>query len=222
MTHGRRHLHPLLKLLLELGPLGAFFAGTFWPAAFAPLMALIASPEILADERIGIFTGTAVFMVATLTALAVHYWLVKKLPIMPLVSGVVVLVFGTLTLVLHNAVFIKLKPTIVNSLFGAILLGGLLFGRSLLTVVLDSVFELTEEGWRKLTFRWGVFFFFLAVLNEIVWRTQSDAFWVSFKAWGIMPVTLVFALAQTPLMMRYAVPEGAAEEEPKESASLIE
>jgi intracellular septation protein len=216
------HLNPLLKLLLELGPLGIFFVGNFWPAAFAPIMRLIVSPDILASERVGIFTATAMFMPATVIALVVHYWLVKKLPIMPLVSGVVVLVFGSLTLLLHNDVFIKLKPTIVNSLFGAVLLGGLAFGRPLLSVVLDSVFELTQEGWRKLTFRWGVFFFCLAALNEVIWRTQTTDFWVSFKAWGIMPITLVFALAQTPLMMRYAKPEGAPEEPQTRSTSLIE
>jgi intracellular septation protein len=223
MTRQRQpHLNPLLKLLLELGPLGIFFAGNFWPTAFTPLMRLIVSPEMLASERVGIFTATALFMPATVVALVVHYWLVKKLPIMPLVSGVVVLVFGSLTLLLHNDVFIKLKPTIVNSMFGAVLLGGLAFGRPLLSVVLDSVFELTQEGWRKLTFRWGVFFFCLAALNEVIWRTQTTDFWVSFKAWGIMPLTLIFALAQTPLMMRYAKPEGTPEEPQTRSTSLIE
>ena len=122
---------------------------------------------------------------------------------MPMVSGVVVLVFGGLTLALQNDVFIKLKPTIVNTLFGVVLLGGLYFRRNLLQVVLDSVFELTDEGWRKLTFRWALFFFALAALNEIVWRTQTTDFWVSFKVLGIMPLTIVFALAQTPLLMRY-------------------
>ncbi|MFO7308784.1 MAG: septation protein A, partial [Pseudomonadota bacterium] len=122
----------------------------------------------------------------------------------PLVSGIVVLVFGTLTLVLHDELFIKLKPTIVNTLFGVVLLGGLAFGKSLLGFVLDSVFELDAEGWRKLTLRWGLFFLFLAVLNEVVWRTQSTDFWVSFKVFGVMPITLAFALAQTPLIMRHS------------------
>jgi intracellular septation protein len=97
----------------------------------------------------------------------------------------------------------------VNTLFGLVLLGGLLFGRPLLALVLDSVLSLTEEGWRKLTFRWGLFFLFLAVLNEVVWRTQSTDFWVGFKVFGIMPLTLLFALAQTPLLMRH---EAKAEE----------
>ena len=136
-------------------------------------------------------------------ALGVHYALVRKLPIMPLVSGAVVVVFGGLTLALQDEQFIKLKPTIVNSMFGLVLLGGLWLGRPLLAVVLDSMFDLTDEGWRKLTLRWALFFFVLAALNEIVWRTQSTDFWVSFKVFGIMPLTIAFALAQTPLLMRY-------------------
>ena len=127
----------------------------------------------------------------------------RKLPMMPLVSGVFVVVFGGLTLFLQDELFIKLKPTIVNTLFGAILLVGLYFRKSLLTVVLDSVFQLTEEGWRKLTFRWAIFFFVLAIINEVVWRTQTTDFWVSFKVFGIMPITLAFAIAQTPLIMRH-------------------
>jgi intracellular septation protein A len=118
-------------------------------------------------------------------------------------EGVVVLVFGGLTLALQNEVFIKLKPTIVNAMFGMVLLGGLYFRKPLLAIVLDSMFELTEEGWRKLTFRWALFFFALAALNEIVWRTQTTDFWVSFKVFGIMPLTIVFALAQTPLLLRH-------------------
>ena len=181
-------LHPALKLVLELGPLVLFF---------------------LANQRAGIFAATAIFIGATLAALAAHYALVRKLPIMPVVSGVVVVVFGGLTLALNDELFIKLKPTIVNALFGTVLLGGLAFGRPLLAVVLDSMFRLDPEGWRKLTLRWALFFFFLAVVNEIVWRTQTTDFWVSFKVFGIMPITLAFALAQTPLLMRHALPDEA-------------
>ena len=188
---GARPINPLLKLALEVGPLVIFFLANAYSDRFG----------IAQDRRI--FAATAVFILATIVALAVHYALVRKLPIMPLVSGAVVVVFGGLTLWLDDELFIKLKPTIVNTLFGLVLLAGLFFGKPLLAVVLDSVFELTEEGWRKLTFRWGVFFFFLAALNELVWRTQSDNFWVSFKVFGIMPLTVVFALAQTPLLMRY-------------------
>jgi intracellular septation protein len=187
----RPALHPIAKLALELGPLVLFF---------------------LANQRAGIFTATALFLAATLIALAIHYALVRKLPIMPLVSGVVVVVFGGLTLALQDELFIKLKPTIVNTLFGVVLLGGLFFGKSLLALVLDSVLDLTEEGWRKLTFRWALFFFALAILNEIVWRTQTTDFWVSFKVFGIMPLTLAFAFAQTPLLLKYEKrKEGAAD-----------
>jgi intracellular septation protein len=212
MTAAASHppLNPLLKLALELGPLGIFFLANARPALFAPSLALVVPEGLLSGERAGIFAATAVFMAATLLALAMHYWLVRKLPIMPLVSGAVVLVFGTLTIALHDEFFIKLKPTIVNMLFGTVLVGGLLFGKSLLSLVLDSVFQLTAEGWRKLTLRWGLFFFFLAALNEIVWRTQSTDFWVSFKVFGIMPITLLFALSQTPLLMRHGLSEADA------------
>jgi intracellular septation protein len=177
-----RSLNPILKLALEVGPLVVFF---------------------LANQRAGIFAATGLFMGAVLVSLVVSYVLTRHLPVMPMVSAVVVLVFGGLTLWLHDEQFIKLKPTIVNSLFGAALLGGLALGRPLLPLVLDTVFQLTDEGWRKLSFRWGLFFFVLAALNEVVWRTQTTDVWVNFKVFGIMPLTLVFALAQTPLILRH-------------------
>ncbi|HEX2509071.1 MAG TPA: septation protein A [Microvirga sp.] len=188
-------LHPLLKLGLELGPLVLFFLANGFADRFG-----------FADNR-RIFVATGLFIAATVLSLAIHYALVRKLPIMPLVSGVVVVVFGGLTLVLQDEVFIKLKPTIVNSLFGLALLGGLYLRKPLLVIVLDSMFDLTDEGWRKLTLRWALFFFVLAALNEIVWRTQTTDFWVSFKVFGIMPLTILFALAQTPLLMRYEAGE---------------
>jgi len=190
MTEQKR-LPPLLKLVLELGPLVLFFLTNAYADRFGYA------------EHQRIFAATALFVVATVAALTVNYALVRKLPVMPMVSGVVVVVFGGLTLALQNEIFIKLKPTIVNTMFGLILLGGLYFRKPLLEIVLDSVFELTEEGWRKLTFRWALFFFALAVLNEIVWRTQTTDFWVSFKVFGIMPLTILFALAQTPLLLRH-------------------
>jgi len=186
-----RHLPPLLKLALEMGPLVLFFLGNAYAERFG----------IAADRKL--FVATGVFVAATVTALAIHYVLVRRLPVMPLVSGVVVVVFGGLTLYLQDKTFIMVKPTIVNTLFGVVLLGGLAFGKPLLAVVLDSMFSLTEEGWRKLTFRWGLFFLALAVLNEVIWRTQTEDFWVNFKVFGIMPITVVFALAQTPLLTRY-------------------
>jgi intracellular septation protein len=190
MTQQKR-LPPLLKLALELGPLVLFFLTNAYADRFG-----------YADNQ-RIYAATGLFVIATIVALAVNYALIRKLPIMPMVSAVVVVVFGGLTLALQNDVFIKLKPTIVNTMFGLILLGGLYFRKPLLAIVLDSMFELTEEGWRKLTFRWALFFFALAILNEIVWRTQTTDFWVSFKVFGIMPLTILFALAQTPLLLRH-------------------
>lgn len=180
--------HDWRKLVLELGPLGVFFAVN---AVFG--------------KSHGLYPATAALMVATLVALAVSWKMMHRLPIMPVVSGVVVVVFGTLTLVLQDELFIKLKPTIVNSLFGTVLLGGLLFGRSLLGVVFDSVFDLDAEGWRKLTLRWGLFFFVLAGLNEVVWRGFSTDAWVTFKVFGIMPLTFLFAIAQVPLIQRHSI-----------------
>lgn len=190
MTEPKR-LNPLLKLVLELGPLVLFFLANAYADRFG----------FAQDRRI--YAATGLFIAATLIALAINYALVRKLPIMPMISGVVVVVFGGLTLALQNDVFIKLKPTIVNAMFGFILLGGLYFRKPLLAIVLDSVFELTDEGWRKLTLRWALFFLVLAALNEVVWRTQTTDFWVSFKVFGIMPLTLAFALSQTPLLLRH-------------------
>lgn len=184
--------NPLIKLGLELGPLVLFF---------------------FANARWGIFAATAAFMAAMAVSLILSWMLTRRLAIMPLVTGVVVAVFGTLTLVLHDDTFIKMKPTIVNTLFGVALLAGLAFGKSLLGYVFDSAFRLDAEGWRKLTWRWGLFFLLLAVLNEVVWRTQTTDFWVAFKVWGIMPITLLFSAAQLPLITRHALPTpGEAEE----------
>jgi intracellular septation protein len=180
----KQQLNPFLKLVFDLGPLALFF---------------------FANSRYGIFVATGTFMVAVLAALAASYVLTRHLPIMPVVTAIVVLVFGGLTLILHNDLFIKLKPTIIYVLFGAVLLGGLFFGKSFLGVVFDSLFHLTEEGWRKLTLRWALFFFALAVLNEIVWRSTSTDVWVNFKVFGVMPLTLVFGALQYPLLKKYAV-----------------
>lgn len=189
----RRELPPLLKLVAELGPLAVFF---------------------VFNARTDLFTATAAFMVATVAALTLSFALVRRVPVMPLVSGVVVVVFGGLTLLLHDEVFIKLKPTIVNALFAAILLGGLAIDRSPLALVLGTVIRLDAAGWRALTLRWGLFFVAMAVTNEVVWRTFSTDAWVSFKVFGVMPITILFALAQVPLMQRHALPEAASPQEP--------
>ena len=177
-------LNPFLKLAFDLGPLALFF---------------------FANSRYGIFVATGTFMVAVLAALAASYVLTRHLPIMPVVTAIIVLVFGGLTLILHNDLFIKIKPTIIYVLFGGVLLGGLLFGKSFLGVVFDSLFHLTEEGWRKLTLRWALFFFVLAVLNEIVWRNTSTDVWVNFKVFGVVPLTLIFGALQYPLLKKYTV-----------------
>ena len=182
-------INPFLKIALDLGPLVLFF---------------------IANSRLGIFGATAVFMIATVLALAIGYLLTRHIPIMPLVSAIIVLVFGSLTLYLQDDTFIKIKPTIIYVMFGAILLGGQIMGKPLLATVFDQVFHLNSEGWRKLTIRWAVFFFALAVLNEIVWRTQSTDLWVKFKTFGFLPLTLLFALAQAPLIMRYESKEDPA------------
>ena len=158
---------------------------------------------VATGERAGIFVATAVFMVAILVALAASYALTRRLPVMALVSAFVVVVFGGLTLILQDELFIKLKPTIIYLLFAGTLFGGILFRKPLLALVFDQMFHLTEEGWRKLTVRWALFFLALAVLNEIVWRTQSTDFWVAFKAFGVLPLTFVFAMLQYPLLTKY-------------------
>ncbi|MFN3764584.1 MAG: septation protein A [Aliihoeflea sp.] len=194
-------INPLLKFALELGPLLVFFFANLrgeWLIDTFPALGSIGDP---------IFLATFLFMVATAVALAVSWALTRTLPMMPLVSGVVVLVFGALTLYLQDEIFIKMKPTIVNGLFAAVLLGGLMFGKSLLGYVFEAAFRLDAEGWRKLTLRWGVFFVFLAILNEVVWRNFSTDFWVAFKVWGTMPITIAFTLSQMPLIMRHSLPE---------------
>jgi intracellular septation protein len=184
-------MKPGVKLLVEMGPLLTFFIGN-WLG--------------------GIFWGTGVFMVATSLALAVSWALTRRLAMVPLISAVFVASFGGLTLWLHSDLFIKVKVTLINALFGVILLGGLAFGRSYLKLVMGEALKLPEAAWRTLTLRWGVFFFCLAALNEIVWRNVSTDAWVNFKVFGLLPITLVFALANAPFMAKHA-----AEDEPKSS-----
>ena len=207
MNAKKPQLNPLLKLVLDLGPLVLFFLANSRPALFLPLVSPLLPADVASGERVGIFVATAVFMAAVVIALAISYAMTRHLPVMPLVTAVVVLVFGSLTLVLHDELFIKLKPTIIYLLFGGVLLGGLALGKPVLGVVFDSVFHLTEEGWRRLTLRWALFFLALAVLNEIVWRTQSTDFWVNFKVFGVVPLTFLFAALQYPLLTKYEAPE---------------
>jgi intracellular septation protein len=196
-------LNPWLKLALDLGPLLLFFYANSKPALFEPWLAPIIPEAIATGERAGIFVATAVFMVAIVAALVISYVLTRHLPVMAMVSAVVVVVFGGLTLLLQNETFIKLKPTIIYLLFAGTLFGGLVFRKPLLATVFDQVFHLTDEGWRRLTVRWALFFLALAALNEIVWRTQSTDTWVAFKVFGVMPLTFVFAALQYPLLTKY-------------------
>ena len=189
----------IVKLALELGPLVVFFIvnakGEDMLATWPVLTQWFTQPVIFA---------TAVFMVAMVISLALSWLLLRRVAVMPLVTGAVVLVFGGLTLYFQDPLFIKMKPTITNTLFGTVLLGGLLFGQSLLKYVFGEVYKLEPKGWHILTLRWGLFFMFLAVLNEVVWRTQSTDFWVAFKVWATMPITIVFATLQLPVLTKSA------------------
>jgi intracellular septation protein len=179
------------RLLLDLGPLIVFFAGF---------------------KYLGIFGATAAFMAAVLISLCVGFVLEKRLSPMPLFTALLVLIFGGLTLYLKNDIFIKMKPTVLYAFFGATLIGGLSFKRLFIKYVFAQAFELDETGWRQLTWRWGIFFLALAVLNELVWRNASTAAWVSFKVWGIIPLIFLFALAQTPFVMKHHIePEKTAD-----------
>src|SRR5262249_61350207 len=180
---------------------------------FGPLLGLFLPAGLLNGPTVGTSPATAVFIPAVLIALAIGYAKTRHLPVMPVVTAVVVVVFGGATLILQDEHFIKLKPTIIYVLFAGVLLGGLAFRKPLLGMVFDAVFNLTEEGWRKLTLRWAVFFLVLAVLNEIGWRTQSTDFWVTFKVFGVVPLTFIFAALQYPLLQKYAVPEEAEAKE---------
>jgi intracellular septation protein len=182
--------HPLFKLATEVGPLMVFF---------------------VANAKFDLFVATAAFMAAIVASIVVSYMVMRHVPLMAIVSGVIVLVFGTLTLVLHDETFIKMKPTIIYGLFGLILGGGLLFHKSFIAIMFDQMFNLTAPGWRALTLRWTLFFAAMAVLNEIIWRTQSTDFWVAFKAFGVLPITAVFAMLQMPLINRYSVAPATAE-----------
>ncbi|WP_375652544.1 septation protein A [Bartonella sp. MR110HLJHH] len=191
-------LSPTIKFLLEMGPLVAFFFANYkgeW---------LIKNIGFFQNFSKPIFPATAIFMIAIIISLSLSWILARQIPIMPLLSGIFVLVFGFLTLWLHNDTFIKMKPTIINSLFALILFGGMCFKKPLLRYALDSTLKLDDLGWQKLTYRWAFFFVFLALLNEIIWRNFSDNFWTSFKVFGVMPLTVLFMLTQMPIIMKHS------------------
>jgi intracellular septation protein len=178
----RKTLNPALKFTLELGPLALFFL-SYW--------------------KFGIFVATGVLMTAVVATLAVSYAMLRRIPIMPLVTAVIVVIFSSFTLLYHDETIIKIKPTVLYILFAGALFYGIAFKKPMLKILFDGALHLTEEGWRKLTWRWAVFFLCLAVLNEIVWRTQTEAFWVGFKSFGVIPLIVMFAISQAPLMARY-------------------
>jgi intracellular septation protein len=180
----------LLKLALELGPLAVFF---------------------VASNKLSVADATAIFMVATVVSLVASKLLLKKIPIMPLVTGVIVLVFGAFTWLLDDPVYIQLKPTIVNLLFASALATGLLFQRSLIKIALGEVIRLRDEGWRKLTVRYIGFFIFLAALNEFIRYNYPFEFWAGFKLFGVIPISMIFMMAQIGLLQKYQIPDDTAD-----------
>lgn len=183
--NGKSKENPALRLALDLGPLLIFFG---------------------VNALYGIFAATGVFMVTIVAALVASRILTGKFAKMPMVTAVLVLVFGGLTIYLQDETFIKIKPTIIYILFASVLLGGLAVKRIFLETVLGEAFQLSHTGWRLLTYRWAGFFIFLALTNEAVWRTVSTDTWVSFKVFGLLPLTLFFAVMQTGFLQKHAQP----------------
>jgi len=181
-----RQMTPGLKMLIEFGPLIAFFLANYWG---------------------GIFVATMVIMATTPVALLVSWLITRKISLMPVITMVLVAVFGGLTLYLQDETFIKIKVTIINLMFSGILLGGLFFKKSLLMFVFGEAMNLDEQGWKKITLNWGLFFMLLAVINELVWRNVSTDTWVTYKTFGMLPITFIFALSQFPIIQKHMIEE---------------
>ena len=177
-------MKPIYKILIDIGPLAVFF---------------------IFYTRSGLQASILPLMIATVIAVLFSYILEKKIPIMPTVGAGIVLIFGGLTIYFDNEVFIKMKPTIINLVFAVILYGGMLIKKTLLKILLGAALKLEDEGWRILTYRWIGFFIALAILNEIVWRTQSTDIWVNFKVFAILPITFIFTMTQFPLIKKYQI-----------------
>ena len=176
---------PLVKFTADFGPLLIFFIIYF-------------------NNDQNLKVAIPPFIVATLISLLVIYFLEKKIPMVPLLSGILITLFGGLTLYFDNKIFFYMKPTIINLLFATVLLFGKYFTQKpLLKIFFQNAFNLEDEGWKKLNQRWIGFFIFVAILNEIVWRTQSEVFWVNFKVWGLLPISFIFAASQFPLINKY-------------------
>ena len=204
-------INPLLKLVLEVGPLAVFFLSFQFGdkllanPTFFDLIENITGREVLEGQGGPIMVATALFMVAIALSLAVSWTMTRTLPRMAVVTGIVVAVFGGLTLWLQDETFIKMKPTIVNGIFALILGFGLLQGRSYLKYLMGETMPLTDEGWMIFTRRWVWFFIFLGIVNEVVWRSQTTEFWVSFKTFANLPMTFVFLAFQFPLLRRHSL-----------------
>ena len=176
---------PIIKLLADFGPLLIFFVIYF-------------------NNENDLKIAIPPFIAATIIALAVVYFLEKRIPMVPLTGGILITLFGGLTLYFDNKIFFYMKPTIINLLFAGVLFFGKFFTKkSLLKMFFQSAFDLEDEGWKKLNYRWIGFFIFVAILNEIVWRTQTEVFWVNFKVWGLLPISFIFAASQFPLINKY-------------------
>ena len=196
---------PRLNAAIEYGPLAIFLVAYFVGNRYL-------------DDTGAILLGTAAIMVATVVALSVAWFVQRRVPKVPLISGALLMVFGGLTLWLQDPTFIKMKPTMVYLLFSGVLLGGLALRRPLLKPLLGKAWRLDDAGWRKLTLRFGLFFMAMAALNELVWRTQTTDFWVSYKVFGTMGLILVFTMTQVSLINRHQIePEKALADDSGES-----
>ncbi len=174
----------IYKLIIDIGPLAVFF---------------------IFYTRSDLQSAILPFMIATVTAVLFSYTLEKKIPVMPTVGAIIILVFGGLTIYFDNDVFFKMKPTIINLLFAGILYGGIVLKKPLLRYLLGAALKLQDEGWSILTKRWIGFFIALAILNEIIWRTQSTDIWVNFKVFGILPITFIFTITQFSVIKKYQI-----------------
>lgn len=211
MTSDKQPINPLLKLVLEIGPLAVFFLSFQYgreilsnPAVGRLFEGVIGAGAIRGESG-PVFVATAFFMVAILLSLGISWALTRTLPKMAVVTAIVVAIFGGLTLWLRDETFIKMKPTIVNSIFALILGFGLLQGRSYLKYLMGAALPLTDQGWMIFTARWVMFFLFLAALNEVVWRTQTTEFWVSFKTFANLPLTIGFIAMHWGFLQRHAL-----------------
>lgn len=192
-----------LKLGTELGPLALFFFANSRPKLFEPFVAPFLPASILQGPNSALFTATFVLMVAVVAALLASWVSTRRLPLMPVVTAVLVVIFGGLTFYLQDPTFIKMKPTVLYALFALVLYGGLALQKLILPIIFDSAMDLTERGWRLLTWRWISCFIALAAANEFVWRTQSNDVWVAFKFPGLFILLMIFSVAQVPLIMRH-------------------